>query len=73
MEVNNINIFPEPIDEIKTTQAEVNHCQFGIYTQLKENPDKIDKRKVSRNTPDSILNCEIINDSKDLNPVDIFF
>jgi hypothetical protein len=49
LEVNGINIFPEPINEIKTTQAEVCHCQFGIYVDLRDNPHKIDKRKVARN------------------------
>jgi len=50
MEVNDISIFPELINEIKTTQAEVNHCQFGIYLHLLQNPKKIDKRKVARNS-----------------------
>lgn len=49
LEINGINIFPELIDEIKTTQCEVLHCQFGIYRDLIANPNKIAKRKVARN------------------------
>ncbi|MCD6435370.1 MAG: hypothetical protein J7L15_03200 [Clostridiales bacterium] len=49
LEVNNVNIFPELINEIKTTQAEVLHCQFGIYCQIRNDPKKIAKRKVARN------------------------
>ena len=46
---NGISIFPEKINEIKTTQAEVLHCQFGIFEDLKKNPQKIAKRTVARN------------------------
>lgn len=59
---NGQNIFPEKINEIKTTQAEVLHCQFGIFRDLKANPDKISKRKISRNTDE--ISCLI--DSKAL-------
>lgn len=59
LEVNGINIFPEPINEIKTTQAEVNHCQFGIFCDLKANPSKISKRQVARN--DDGNSCAIDN------------
>lgn len=56
LEVNNVNIFPELIDEIKTTQCEVLHCQFGIYRDLIANPNKIAKRKVARNATSCGLN-----------------
>ena len=49
LEVNGVNIFPELINEIKTTQAEVLHCQFGIYCNIKNDPKKIAKRTVARN------------------------
>lgn len=58
-EVNGINIFPEKINEIKTTQAEVNHCQFGIYLNLVADPSKIAKRKVARNNGGN--SCELDN------------
>lgn len=48
LKVGDINIFPEKIDEIKTTQAEVLCCQFGIFKDLQNNPHKIPKRKVAR-------------------------
>lgn len=39
------NIFPESINEIKVAQAEVCHCQFGIYIQIKDDKKKIERRK----------------------------
>jgi len=47
--VNGIKIFEDDQNELKTYGTEVFHCQFGIYCQLKENPQRIKHRKVSRN------------------------
>lgn len=56
LKVKGTNVFPEIINEIKSTQAEVLCCQFGVYHEIKGDPKRIAKRSVARN----IKKCNII-------------
>lgn len=66
VEKNGIKIFKEDINEIKTYQAEVHFCQYGIYCQLKDNPKKIEARKSNHgiNWESSDISCAIDSQNK---------